>query len=193
MPKASVIIPTYNRAEFLRLAIISILNQTFQNFEIIVIDDAAQDYTREVVNSLSDKRIRYIRHEENKGVSAARNTGVANSKGGYIAFLDDDDEWFPEKLQKQFDLLEACPPTTGVVYTGILVVEESSRKILAKHFPKRRGNVFEEILTQNRIAQTSTFFLRKECFEKAGLFDESLDFGEDHDMWLRISKEFQFE
>ena len=193
MPKVSVSIPTYNRAEFLRSAVISVLNQTFQNFEIIVIDDASKDHTQEVVKSLNDKRIRHIRHEENKGVSAARNTGVANSNGEYVAFLDDDDEWLPEKLQKQLDLLEACPPIVGVVYTGIFVVEESSRKILARYFPKSRGNVFEEVLTQNYIAQTSTLLLRKECFERVGLFDENIDFGEDYDMWLRISKEFQFE
>jgi glycosyltransferase involved in cell wall biosynthesis len=193
MPKVSVIIPTYNRAEFLRSAVISVLNQTFQNFEIIVVDDASKDHTQEVVNSLSDKRIRYIRHEKNKRVSAARNTGIVHSKSDYVAFLDDDDEWLPAKLQKQLDLLEASPPIVGVVYTGIFVVEESSRKILASSFPRNRGNVFEEILTQNRIAQTSTFLLRKECFERVGLFDEDIDFGEDYDMWLRISKEFQFE
>jgi glycosyltransferase involved in cell wall biosynthesis len=193
MPKVSVIIPTYNRAEFLRSTITSVLNQTFQDFEIIVIDDASQDHTREVVSSFGDKRIRYIRHETNKRVAAARNTGVISSKGTYIAFLDDDDEWFPEKLQKQFDLLEACPPTIGVVYAGAFVIGESSKKILAKISPKKRGDVFDTILTQNRIAATSTIFLRSQCFEKVGLFDESLGFADDYDMWLRISKEFQFE
>ena len=193
MPKVSVIIPTYNRAEFLRSTITSVLNQTFQDFEIIVIDDASQDHTREVVNSLNDERIRYIRHERNKGVAAARNTGIVNAKSDYIAFLDDDDEWFPEKLQKQFNLLESCPPTIGVVYTGSLRIEESSKKILSKIFPKKRGDIFDEILTTNRAADTSTIFLRKQCFEKVGLFDEDLHFGEDYDMWLRISKEFHFE
>ena len=193
MPKVSVIIPTFNRAEFLCSTITSVLNQTLQDFEIIVIDDASQDHTREVVNSLNDKRIRYICHERNKGVAAARNTGVVNAKSDYIAFLDDDDEWFPEKLQKQFDLLESCPPIIGVVYTGSFIVEEYSKKILAKVFPKKRGDIFDEVLTTNRVADTSTIFLRKQCFEKVGFFDEDLHFGEDYDMWLRISKEFQFE
>src|SRR5258705_10332336 len=111
MPKVSVIIPTYNRAECLRSAITNVLNQTFQDFEIVVVDDSSQDHTREVVNSLDDKRIKYIRHERNKGVAAARNTGVSNAKGDYIAFLDDDDEWFPEKLKKQCAVLEASSPS----------------------------------------------------------------------------------
>ena len=193
MPKVSVIIPTYNRAEFLCSAITSVLNQTFHNFEIIVVDDASQDHTREVMNSLGDKRIRYIRHEKNKGVAATRNTGLVNAKGTYIAFLDDDDEWLPEKLQKQFNLLESCQNIVGVVYTGAFVVRKSDRKILYKVFPNKRGDIFNLILAKNKIAYTSTIFLRRQCFEKIGLFDKSLEFAEDYDMWLRISKEFQFE
>ena len=117
MPAVSVIIPTYNRAEFLRLAITSVLNQTFQDFEIIVVDDASEDHTHEVMNNLNDKRIKYIRHEVNKRVSAARNTGVLHSSGDYIAFLDDDDEWLPSKLQRQVALLEDSTSTCGGVYT----------------------------------------------------------------------------
>ena len=92
MPDVSVIIPTYDRSEFLRTAIASVLAQTLQDFEIIVVDDASADDTQEVVGNLDDGRIRYIRHEINKGVAATRNTGVLNSKGKYIAFLDDDDK-----------------------------------------------------------------------------------------------------
>ena len=193
MPDVSVIIPTYDRSEFLRTAIASVLAQTLQDFEIIVVDDASADDTQEVVGNLDDGRIRYIRHEINKGVAATRNTGVLNSKGKYIAFLDDDDKWFPEKLKKQFDLLETRPRIVGGVYTGSLAVEATSRKTLFRLTPTKRGNIFDEIFMQDSIAPTSTFFLRKECFEKVGLFDVSLDFGEDFDMWLRISKEFQFE
>jgi glycosyltransferase involved in cell wall biosynthesis len=118
MPAVSVIIPTYNRAEFLRLAITSVLNQTFQDFEIIVVDDASEDHTHEVVHNFRDKRIKYIHHEVNKRVAAARNTGVLNSSGAYIAFVDDDDEWLPKKLQMQVALLENSPSIVGGVYTG---------------------------------------------------------------------------
>src|SRR5262245_46961170 len=110
MPKVSVIIPTHNRADFLRDAIFSVLNQTFQDFEIIVVDDASTDNTSEVIGAFNDERIRYLRHDTNKGGSAARNTGILNSQCDYIAFLDDDDQWLPEKLAKQVDTLIASPP-----------------------------------------------------------------------------------
>lgn len=97
MPKVSVIVPTYNRAECLSTSINSILNQTFQDFEIIVVDDASQDQTPDVLRHFSTERVKYILHERNKGGSATRNTGIANSLSDFIAFLDDD-EWFPDKL-----------------------------------------------------------------------------------------------
>src|SRR5262245_29216969 len=106
MPKVSVIIPTHNRAEFLRSAITSVLNQTFQDFEIIVVDDASTDNTSEVVTYFGDKRIKYMRNNINKGDAGTRNVGVVNSNCTYIAFLDDDDEWLPNKLQIQIDMLE---------------------------------------------------------------------------------------
>ena len=126
MPDVSVIIPTYDRSEFLRTAIASVLAQTLQDFEIIVVDDASADDTQEVVGNLDDGRIRYIRHEINKGVAATRNTGVLNSKGKYIAFLDDDDKWFPEKLTEhgwlEPKLQIACDLFQGV--PGVLLVFE---------------------------------------------------------------------
>src|SRR5919106_1816578 len=118
MPKVSVIIPTYNRVESLPLAIKSVLAQTFQDFEIIVVDDASHDNTPAVIARFNDERIRYIRHDTNKKISASRNTGVLNSRGSYIAFLDDDDEWLSEKLQLEVDLLDNSPLKTGAVYTG---------------------------------------------------------------------------
>jgi len=193
MPKVSVIIPTHNRADILREAITSVLSQSFSDFEIVVVDDASRDNTSEVVRAIDDQRIKYLRHETNRGVALARNTGVLNSTGQYIAFLDDDDEWLPDKLKKQYDLLEGSPVIVGVVHTGSFAVDVSSRKILRQLTPTKRGKIFDEMFIQNSIAPTSTFFLRRECFERVGLFDVKLEFGEDFDMWLRIAKEFQFE
>lgn len=193
MPKVSVIIPTYNRAEFLRSAIRSVLNQTFQDFEIIVVDDASKDKTQEVVSSFSDRRIEYIRHEINKGGSAARNTGIRMSEAEYIAFLDDDDEWLPEKLHMQVELMESSPPMVGCIYTGFSFVDRNNERVLAQRIPSKRGYLFNELANGNCIGTSSTPLLRKECFEKVGLFDERLSSNQDYDMWIQISKEYQFE
>jgi glycosyltransferase involved in cell wall biosynthesis len=193
MPAVSVIIPTYNRAEFLRLAITSVLNQTFQDFEIIVVDDTSEDHTHEVVSDFSDKRIKYIRHEVNKRVAAARNTGVLNSSGDYIAFLDDDDEWLPRKLQMQVALLEDGPSTLGGVYTGFTQIDRSTGQILQQIVHNRRGDIYNDLLKSNFIGPASTILLRRECFDRVGLFDESIEFGEEYDLLIRVSKEFHFE
>jgi len=193
MPKVSVIIPTYNRAKFLSLALASVLNQTFQDFEIIIVDDNSQDNTQEFVTDFDDKRIKYIRHETNKGVAASRNTGVISSDGEYIAFLDDDDEWLPHKLEVQVDLLEKSSSIIGAVYSGAFKVESSNGNVLAQHTPKKRGDVFNEMIVGNCAGPTSTLLLRRECFEKVGLFDVNIGFGEDYDMWLRISQGYHFD
>jgi glycosyltransferase involved in cell wall biosynthesis len=192
-PKVSVIIITYNRAHLLGAAMTSVLNQTFQDFELIVVDDASQDNTADVVRSFRDDRIRYIRHDTNKRVAGARNTGLQNSMGEYIAFLDDDDEWLPEKLQRQVDLLDSCSPVVGGVYTGFIQVDRSTGKTLMRIVPSKRGIIFEDMFIENCIGTASVVLLRKKCFAKIGLFDENISYGEDYDMWLRISREFQFE
>lgn len=193
MPKVSVVIPSYNRAAYLRSAIASVLNQSFQDFEIIVVDDASKDDTNEVIRSFNDLRINYVRHELNKGVSAARNTGIKNSSSDYIAFLDDDDEWLPEKLWKQINLLENSSPKIGGVYTGYVVIDRSSGEILDQRVHTKKGNIFDELIEANLIGATPSLLFRKECFNRVGLFDENMSFSEDWDMWIRISKEFHFE
>lgn len=193
MPTVSVIIPTHDRCEHLRSAIASVLTQTFQDFEITVVDDGSQDHPREVVTAFSDGRIRYVRHETNKGVATARNTGISNSTGDYIAFLDDDDQWLPQKLTTQMDLMQRSPATIGGVYTGYFRVQYPSGKIIDQITPVKRGNVVDELCCNNCIGTASTVLLRRECFARAGWFDESMYYGEEYDMWIRIAKEFDFE
>src|SRR5688572_16958601 len=125
MANVSVIIPTHNRAQSVVTAIASVVRQTFQDLEIIVVDDASNDDTAEVLAQFRDKRIKVIRHQTNRGGAAARNTGIRHSTFDYIAFLDDDDEWLPEKLAKQMAALLTSPPEVGCVYTGYFVVEKS--------------------------------------------------------------------
>ena len=115
-PTVSVIIPIYNRAHTIDRAILSVLNQIYKSFEIIVVDDCSTDNTREVIEKFGDKRIRYIRKKSNKG-AAARNTGIKAVRGEYIAFLDSDDKWLPNKLDEQIKVLKVTSPKVGVVYT----------------------------------------------------------------------------
>jgi len=186
MPKVSAIIPTHNRAEFLRSAITSVLNQTFQNFEIVIVDDASKDHTREVIANFNDTRIRVVYNQVSKGDAGARNIGVMNSNCNYIAFLDDDDEWLPEKLKIQSDLLDNSPSEVGGVCTGHFVVEKMNGRVLSTHSPENGD------LSKENFITTSSIFLRRECFEKCGLFDESMPTSSDYDMWIRISKNFSF-
>ncbi|MFH1127766.1 MAG: glycosyltransferase [archaeon] len=193
MPKVSVIIPTYNRAELLSSAITSVLNQTFQDFEIIIVDDASKDNTQEVISKFNNRKIKYLYHETNRGEAGARNTGILNSNGQYIAFLDDDDEWFPEKLRVQVDILEKSMSKVGLVYSGYVVIDRNTQKILNKRIPMHRGPVYEDMLYRNFIGAPSTVILRRECIERIGLFDENIAYGLDHDLWIRIAQYYDFD
>jgi glycosyltransferase involved in cell wall biosynthesis len=193
MPQVSVIIPTRNRAHFLRTAIASVLNQTFQHFELVVVDDASSDNTREIVAAFQDQRIKYFRHGINKGGSAARNTGILNSSGEYIAFLDDDDEWLPEKLAKQIEVLRSSDLKVGAVYTGYLDIEAASGRVIGQQIPSRRGNLSAHLLAENCVGSASSVLMKRDCFDRVGLFDEDLPCSQDYDLWIRVAKEYFFE
>jgi len=194
MPTVSVIIPTYNRAEFLPTAIKSALNQTFKDIQIIVSDDRSTDHTREVVESFNDDRIRYVRNEGKKGPSATRNTAISASKGEYIAFLDDDDEWVPDKLQKQVELLDHSQPNICGVYSNRLFIDRESGKILSDNpeTEQLQGNLLYQLMIKSPI-HTSSVVVRKRCLEEIGLFDETISYMEDRDMWIRLSMKWDFE
>lgn len=192
MARISVVIPTYNRAELLKNSINSVLSQTYRDFEILVIDDCSSDHTPGVLEVIRDERLRVIRNGSNKGIAAVRNIGVTSARGEYIAFLDDDDEWLPGKLEKQLDVLEGGSANLGCVYTGVLVINSDGDQVLQTSIPRYRNNILKELLFQNFIT-TSTVVVKKACFEKVGLFDEDIPYGEDYDMWIRIAKEFEFD
>ena len=194
MPKVSVIIPTYNRVELLRFAIESVLEQTFTNFEIIVSDDKSTDNTRDVVGDFSDERIKYILNEGKKGPSGARNTAILASAGEYIAFLDDDDKWLPEKLQKQVDMLDDSRLNICGVYTKSLKKDILTGKIISPNpeTDKVRGNLLYQLIIKSPI-HTPTVLVRKSCLEEVGLFDENMSYMEDLDLWIRLSMNWDFE
>ena len=192
MQKVSIVIPTHNRAHLIRRAIGSVLNQIYQDFEIIIVDDASTDNTREVVESFNDKRIRYIRHENKRGAAAARNTGITSASGKYIAFQDSDDKWLPEKLGRQVEILETSPSEVGVVHTKFSRIIDNEKVYLTwTTIHTRETDIHKKLLKGNFIG-TPTTLLKKECFERVGMFDERLTQLEDWEMWIRISKYHHF-
>jgi len=188
-PTVSVIIPTYNRELLITRAIRSVLNQTYRDFELIVVDDGSIDNTVGIVNGFNDPRIKYIRHDKNRGVAAARNTGIKAARGSYIAFQDSDDEWLPTKLEKQLQAFTAAPPKVGVVYSGVWRVE-NNKKTYFIHYAKR-GNLYYSLFKLGFIYLQSAM-VKKECFFKVGIFDEEIPGAEDWELWLRISKYYHF-
>lgn len=180
----SVIIPVYNRLPMMKEAIQSVLDQTYPHFEVVVVDDGSTENIREAVESFGDSRIRYL-HKENSGRPApARNVGIKNAEGKFIAFLDTDDLWFPEKLDLQIQALESNPQILAV---GTNMCYDLSRQ-------PRIGFDTEQVLgfralleNSNPIANSSVMF-RSELAEKIGYLDESANVMEDIDYWLRILK-----
>jgi len=192
MPTVSIIIPTYNRGHLLGRAIQSVLAQTYQDFELIIVDDGSTDETEKLVKSFNSEMIRYIRHRENKGPSAARNIGIRVAKGDYIAFQDSDDEWMPEKLEKQIRAFETASPAVGIVYTGRYRIINNKKEYLplAGVTPKD-GDVFSSLLKVCFVC-TPVALVKRDCFERAGMFDERFPPFEDWELFLRMSRYYQF-
>ena len=194
MSRVSVVIPTRNRAGLLRAAIVSVLAQSFQDFEIVVIDDASDDDTPSVIAGLADDtRISYFRHAKNLGEAASRNAGLAHARGEYIAFLDDDDTWLPEKLAAQVEILDRSPERIGAVYTAYDRVDIKTGATLSTVPAEKRGDIYGDLREQNWVGCPSAVMVRRVCFDKVGLFDKQIKFGVDYDMWIRISRHYEFE
>lgn len=191
MPIVSVVIPTYNRAEYLPRAVDSVLEQTITDLEVIIVDGASTDDTESVVKEYSDPRIRYIRHEENRGASAGRNTGIKAAEGAFVAFLDDDDEWQPRKLKEQLNAYEQANESVGVVYTGIKNVDAEGRTNAIKT-PEIEGDVTKELLLHNYIGSFSALLVDSETIERTGLLNEQFPSWEDWEYYVRLSKTCQF-
>jgi len=189
MPSVSVIIPLYNSEKFIGDTLDSVLSQTYQDFEIIAVDDGSIDNTSSAVRIKNDSRIRYIR-QENAGISAARNRGIAEAKGDYIAFIDHDDKWLPDKLETQFSVLKN-DIRAGLVFSNAHIIDSSGRR--SNNFfnitKPSSGMVFERLLEGNFIPVLTTV-VRKDVFDEVGLFDQRYRIAEDWDMFLRISLKY---
>ncbi|HEC65389.1 MAG TPA: glycosyltransferase family 2 protein [bacterium] len=191
-PTVSVVIPTYNRAHLIGRAIQSVLDQTYQDFEIIVVDDGSRDNTCEVINDFDDERIRYIRHQGNRGGAVARNTGIKAARGEYTAFQDSDDEWLPEKLKKQMEIFKNVSSKVGVVYTGFWKLGNNKKIYKPQSWvTQKEGDIHKELLNGNFVT-TQSAVVKKTCFRKTGMFDERLPCLQDWELWIRISKYYHF-
>ena len=186
----SVVIPSHNRPLMLKRAVNSVLNQTYGDIECIVVDDASNQSTFNIIDSFDDNRLKYYRHDVKKGASASRNTGIKYSKGEFVAFLDDDDEWLSEKTEKQLYLFERLPENYGLVYSWMDYYDQNNC-IIEKHHPTLRGNVFHKVLDAQRIGGCPTLLVRREVINKIGTFDESLPRGNDGDFIRRICQQYK--
>lgn len=182
----SVVIPTHNRADLLPRAIESAQKQTYRDIEIIVVSDGSTDDTDSVVEKIKaeDNRIKYCPYSPGHGGNYARNYGVEQAGGEYVAFLDDDDEWLPTKLEKQLNLFEA-DSNMVLAYTGVNVIYVNE-KINYSFIPKDQGDLSRKVLLGNCIGSTSTAMVKKSVFEKSGVFDNDLDALQDFDLWIRV-------
>ncbi|RQW84901.1 MAG: glycosyltransferase [Geobacter sp.] len=181
-PLVSIIITTHNRFELLCRAIDSVLSQTYKNTEIIVVDDYSSDGTeKKIIKYLGS--VTFVRNSKNLGISASRNIGIRTASGGYISFLDDDDELLPFKIEKQIDFLNSNPGI-DIVYCGSTKKFRSSR---IQKLPKLKGNIFPEVLDSCPNA-IHTILVNRKCFDRVGFFDEKVRYYEDFDFWIRLSR-----
>lgn len=188
-PLVSVILPTFNRAYCIERAVKSVLEQEYENIEVLVIDDGSGDHTREVIQEIRDSRICYRKNENNLGAAAARNVGICLAKGEFVAFQDSDDVWLPGKLKKQVDLLKTS--NFGMVYSCFerTFPDGSVEKVPRDGIQPeaKQGNIYPYLLAESYIS-TQTMLVRKEILKKIQGFDEAMKSYEDYDLAIRISK-----
>ncbi|MBF0522063.1 MAG: glycosyltransferase family 2 protein [Candidatus Omnitrophica bacterium] len=178
----SVVIPAYNRAYTLRRAINSVLNQTHQNVEIFVVDDGSTDNTQEIVRNFLDPRVRYIRHPQNLGISAARNTGIEVARGNFVALLDSDDEFLSDKIEKSLKIFDRASRRVGLVSSNHYLQSADGRSVVAIN-EKKLKRVWP---------MPSTWVLRRDVFKKIGLFDLRIRASEDTDFFARVREKYSF-
>ena len=188
MPRVSVILPSYNRSQSVGLAVESVLKQSFRDFELFVVDDGSEDDTVEILDSIPGP-FSILRLRENAGVSHARNCGIRSTDSEWVAFLDSDDVWHPQKLEKQIDAISDRPEHL-LHFTDEIWIRNGKRINPKLRHQKREGWIFQPSLELCLMAP-STVMLKRELLEQCGLFDEELPVCEDYDLWLRITAHHQ--
>jgi glycosyltransferase involved in cell wall biosynthesis len=194
MTVVSVIMPNFNKGPYIEHSIRSVLAQTLTDFELVIVDDGSTDGSIETVEKMAkhDGRVRLIKHERNQGVAAARNTGIRSATSKVLTFIDSDDLFAPERLRR---IVEVLADSEAVVYSDPITVSEEARAVAAEpsKAPVRpSGMILKDLLGGVFRFIAGPISAPKECFEAAGLYDESLHWGEDFDMALRLSEKFPF-
>jgi len=195
-PEASVVIPTYNSGGFITKTLNCLEKQTFNSFEVVIINDGSTDNTQEVISEYisehPDLRLRLI-NQKNKGIAGARNRGILEAKGRYIAFLDHDDIWYPEKLKTCCAILTEYPQIDLVCHNE-LMRDESGRVLAELKYGPCAPDMFRKLLFKGNCLSTSATVVRKKALLETGLFLERQDFStiEDYDLWLRLAKKYKF-
>jgi len=188
----SVIIPTHNRGNLITETIESVLAQSYGNIEILIVDNGSTDDTENIIKKIKTSRIQYFKQENSGGPAGPRNVGIRKSRGEYIAFLDSDDIWLPDKIKKQVEILE-CKPETGLVYCKAEFFGDGFPK--GKTYPGKgySGEVFDKLICGNFVP-TISVLARRETILKTGDFDESksLRAFEDYELWMRIARHYHF-
>jgi len=190
MKKVSVIIPAYNKAELTIKTVESVLKQTYKDIEIIVVNDGSTDDTEKKLTQFGDSIV-YI-YKENGGACSARNLGIKKSSGSYIALIDCDDIFYPDKILKSVQYLENNT-NVGCVQTAVNLIDDHDNVVGSIQLPEKKvaGWIAEQLFLTN-LVNSQTLLIRKECFDKVGLFDESIFIPADWDMWLRLSEQYEF-
>lgn len=188
VPRVSVVIPAYNRAGLVDKAIASVLAQTFNDFGLIVVDDGSTDGTGSAVESYQDARVKLIKLPRRGGQSAARNAGIEASRGEWIAFLDSDDEWLPEKLARQMERVDEGPDDYSVVYCACYRQHAGEAPELRPKGELPEGDLFNELLRGEKAPTPSVYVVKREALLAASGFDERMIAASDIDMWLRLAQ-----
>ena len=189
-PLVSVVVPTHNMARFVAEAVASVLAQSYPNIEVHVIDDGSTDNPREALGALMNDRRVTFHSQPNGGQATAKNRGIRASRGEFIGFLDADDLWVPDKLEKHVPAFTR--PEIGVVYTNYRWIDVTGVIMPTPPVHVRTGQITDELFVRNFVTGMASI-VRRECFEAVGIFNESLAMSIDWDLWLRISAKYEFE
>jgi glycosyltransferase involved in cell wall biosynthesis len=195
-PIFSIITPTYLRPPLLKRTIDSVRKQTFRDYEHIIVDDANDPETKKIVENLGDEKIRFHQHTYAKGAAGGYNTGIKMSKGKYILFLDDDDEYLPLFLEKMFIHFSQTAASVGFVWSGISVIKDTDSEevvLYSKVWPSKFTTKEIGLVQATTLGNGFGVCVRKECIDFIGLFDESIAIGHDADFFFRLVRKYDFE